>query len=160
MVTQEERHQNMVRGREEKPEAAAFAARAAVIEGTREDRVKCTFCNKPGHAVEHCFKRTGQYPEWWFDNPGRGRGGRGRGGTGRGGGTSRGRGRASVHAMQAAESFEEAAVMRVGTSAAMQKPTLTDEQWQQLIKMLDNSKIAPHVENLTGPTYEDADWSG
>ncbi|CAH9076259.1 unnamed protein product [Cuscuta europaea] len=155
MVTQEERHRNMVKGREEKPEAVAFAVRMASNNAGREEKIKCTYCNKVGHEVENCFKKSGRYPEWWFDNPGRGRGGRG-GRTGSG----RGRGRPVAHAVQIGEPRDEGQSKVDEKQGVTYAPGFTSEQWKSLLKLGGNCKSSSVEEKLSGPTFEDADWSG
>ncbi|CAH9123281.1 unnamed protein product [Cuscuta epithymum] len=162
MVVQEERHQNMTKGRSDTPETVAFATRVTPTAGGRDERNTCSYCHKQGHDVENCFRRTGNYPEWWHDNPGRGRGARGRGNTGRGGSgrTGRGNGRGSAQAMHVGQYRDEGADAFDTKGGTLHKPEFTDEQWNTLIKLLENSKVNSSEEKLTGPTYEDADWSG
>ncbi|CAH9093659.1 unnamed protein product [Cuscuta europaea] len=168
LVVQEERHQNLTRGNEDKPEAVVFAARSGPAAG-REDRVKCTFCHKTGHEIENCFRRTGVYPDWWHDNLGRSgtgtsRGGRGRTGPSRGGpgrgNSGRSAGRGGVQAMHVGEYQPESQMMQGGKEITLHKPGFTDEQWQTFIKLMENCKATSSEEKLSGPTYEDADWSG
>ncbi|CAH9121015.1 unnamed protein product [Cuscuta epithymum] len=163
-VIQEERLQNLTKGKEEKPEVVAFAARTTTNVGAREEKVKCTFCHKTGHEVENCFRRTGNYPDWWYENAGRGRGGRSRGGPSRGGqgrgGTGRTHGRGAVQAMHVGEYRDDGPVMHEPKEAVLHKPEITNEQWQYFLKLMEKCKTTSSEEKLTGPTYEDADWSG
>ncbi|CAH9132740.1 unnamed protein product [Cuscuta epithymum] len=164
LVTQEERLQNLTRGKEEKTEAMAFATRTTSNLDEKEGKIKCTFCHKTGHEAENCFRRTGNYPDWWYENPGRGRGERSRGGPSRGGHgrgrSGRGGGRSGVHAMHVGEYRDGEPVMHEKKNVVMHKPEFTDEQWQTLMKLMEKSKNNSSEEKLTGPTYEDADWSG
>ncbi|CAH9107151.1 unnamed protein product [Cuscuta epithymum] len=166
MVVQEERHQNITKGRNEKPEAVAFATRTTLTSfptaGGKDERSKCSYCHKPGHDIENCFRRTGIYPEWWQDNPGRGRGAKGRGGTGRGscGRSGRGVGRGNVQAMHVGECRDDGADKHEVKGGSLHKPGFTDEQWQTLMKWMENCKGNSSEEKLIGPAYEDADWSG
>ncbi|CAH9135904.1 unnamed protein product [Cuscuta epithymum] len=163
MVVQEERHQNMTRGREGKQEVVAFATRTGPVVG-KDERVRCTYCQKSGHDFDNCFRRTGNYPEWWYENPGRARGGRERGGSGRGspgrGGSSRGAGRGTAHAMHVGEYQADNTSAQGVKEVVLHKPGFTDEQWQTFIKLMENCKATSSGEKLSGPTYEDADWSG
>ncbi|CAH9092871.1 unnamed protein product [Cuscuta epithymum] len=43
---------------------------------------------------------------------------------------------------------------------AAHRPGFTDAQWQTFLKMLETCKMTASEEKLSGPTYEDADWSG
>ncbi|CAH9090400.1 unnamed protein product [Cuscuta epithymum] len=155
MFTQEERHRNMMRGREERTDAVAFATGPSSFPVRSEQKVVCTFCKKPGHEIDQCFKRTGKYPDWWYDNPGKGRGGRGRG-------AGRGRGKAVANAV----CFDESPgsnVSQVGTQASniSQPSCFSDEQWRGFLQLMETCKASSvSAEKLTGPAYEDADWSG
>ncbi|CAH9094772.1 unnamed protein product [Cuscuta epithymum] len=163
MIVQEERLQSLTRGREQKHEAVAFVARTGPT-GGKDEREKCSYCQKFGHDFDNCFRRTGNYPEWWYENPGRARGGRGRGGSSRGGagrgGTGRGTGRGTAHAMHVGELQGDGTPAQGTKEMVLHKPGFTDEQWQVLIKLMENCKTSSSGEKLTGPTYEDADWSG
>ncbi|CAH9105058.1 unnamed protein product, partial [Cuscuta europaea] len=143
-VTQEERHRNMIRGREERTQVMAHATRTG---DGRDEKLKCTFCHKTGHEVDNCFKKTGRYPEWWYDNPGRGRGiGRGKEHSGPG----RGRGKAVAHAV-----IGEASEEKHGEGVIQNKVAgLSDEQWKVLLQLVENSKAACSGEKLSGMPYE------
>ncbi|CAH9079515.1 unnamed protein product [Cuscuta epithymum] len=165
MVIQEERHQNLMRGREDKGEAVVFAARTgpAGPGAGKEERGKCSYCHKPGHEIENCFRRTGIYPDWWHENPGRARGGRTRGGPSRGGssgrgGTGRGTGRGGAQAMHVGDIQPDSSPTQ--RTEAVHKPGFTEAQWQTFLKMMENCKIPALEDKISGPTYEDADWSG
>ncbi|CAH9100526.1 unnamed protein product [Cuscuta epithymum] len=47
-----------------------------------------------------------------------------------------------------------------GKETTMHKPGFTDEQWHMFVKLMENCKATSTEEKLSGPTYEDADWSG
>ncbi|CAH9085933.1 unnamed protein product [Cuscuta epithymum] len=150
-VTQEERTRNVIKGREERTEVMALAARTG---DGRDEKIKCTYCHKTGHDVDNCFKKTGRYPEWWYDNPGRGRGsGRGKERSGPG----RGRGKAVAHAAMIGEAYEEK--HREGAEQNTVSG-LSDEQWKVLLQLVEKSKATSSGDKLSGPTFEDADWSG
>ncbi|CAH9116970.1 unnamed protein product [Cuscuta epithymum] len=152
IMVQEERLRNMTCQPQEKVDVVAFATRTGTSSATRDDKIICTFCKKPGHGIENCFKRTGNYPEWWYDNPGKGKGARGRGGAGRG----RGRGVANaVHT----EGGDEVYVLPPGNATVGQAPTFSTDQWTKLLQLMEQCKTAPH-DKASGLTFEDADWSG
>ncbi|CAH9093344.1 unnamed protein product [Cuscuta epithymum] len=155
MMVQEERLRNMTRGREEKQDAMALAARTAPANG-KDERVRCSYCQKPGHDYDNCFRRTGNYPEWWHENPGKGRGGRGRGGTRRGG-SGRGSGQGTAHAMHVGE-YQGGEESAQGTKeTALHVPGFTKEQWQTFLKLMENCKNAPVGEKLSGMKL-DSEW--
>ncbi|CAH9103332.1 unnamed protein product [Cuscuta epithymum] len=145
VIVQEERHRNMTCGKEEKPEAAAFAVRQSVPIQDGEQKLVCGYCKKNGHDTEHCFKRTEKYPEWWFDNPGRGHGGRGRG-------AGRGRGRTVANAIQSGpeEAVKQSKEDKVDFSASRVPPMFTEEQWRVLVKAMENFQVTSPNEKLTG----------
>ncbi|KAH9705236.1 retrovirus-related pol polyprotein from transposon RE1 [Citrus sinensis] len=70
IVIQEEQVQSMTRAKEERSEPVAFAVQAA--QGSHDNRDKtsvlCTHCNKTGHEASSCFQLIG-YPEWWGERP-------------------------------------------------------------------------------------------
>ncbi|VFR00855.1 unnamed protein product [Cuscuta campestris] len=81
LITQEEHHHSIVRARNDRTDAMAFAV-------TRPpppppNTYQCTHCGKSGHTVDRCYMLIG------FPNGGRG----GRGGRGGCGSTTRGKGR-------------------------------------------------------------------
>ncbi|CAH9119055.1 unnamed protein product [Cuscuta epithymum] len=147
MVIQEERHKNLTH---ERTEAMALAAQMPLPRSIR-DKLVCTFCKKKGHTVDNCFKKTGNYPEWWVNNPGRGRG---RDGDGSG----RRADKAAAHAVgTVADVIPEVQGIAPGSQHG---PMISNEQWTQFLNMLNNCKVTNTTEKLSGPTYEDADWSG
>ncbi|CAH9136196.1 unnamed protein product [Cuscuta epithymum] len=124
----------MIRGREEKPEVTAFVVRQSAPTQDGEQKLVCGYCKKNGHDTDHCFKRIGKYPEWWFDNLGRGRGGRGRG-------AGRGRGRAVANAVTHTGPEDTAAQPnedKAESSASRVPPMFTNEQWRVLVKAVEN----------------------
>ncbi|CAH9096044.1 unnamed protein product [Cuscuta epithymum] len=164
MMVQEERLWNMTRGREENHDAMALAARTGITP-RKEERMKCSYCQKPGHDYDNFFRRTGNYPDWWHENPGRARGGKGRGGPNREGtghgGLGRGYGRGIAHAMHMGEVQGDAAPAQGTKETTMHAPGFSNEQWQTFLKIMESCKNSSSSgEKLSGPTYEDADWSG
>ncbi|RAL38922.1 hypothetical protein DM860_015283 [Cuscuta australis] len=98
LVVQEERHKNIVRGRDDRTDVVAFAMQRPSAPLTRGDPplYSCTHCGKDGHSKERCYQLHGYPPP-----KGRGRGGfsgrsngsgRGLGRGAAGGGSSAGRG--------------------------------------------------------------------
>ncbi|CAH9063368.1 unnamed protein product [Cuscuta epithymum] len=152
LVVQEERHRNVTRTPENSDNAVAFAIRPSRSFTTDKEKLFYTHCKKDNHDFKHCFKLSGNYPEWWFAN----KGGRGRGSSP---GTGRGRGgptTVTAHAVQVNESptCSSAPIERASL------PMLSDAQWSDFLKMLQNGKNSFSTEKLTGPRFEDADWSG
>ncbi|VFQ96986.1 unnamed protein product [Cuscuta campestris] len=79
LVVQEERHKSIVRSRDDRTDAVAFAMQRPTPRVPRGDppHYSCTHCGKDGHSVDHCYQLHGYPP----------RKGRGRGSpSGRGGG--------------------------------------------------------------------------
>lgn len=81
MVTQEKRHQTIVRDRDDTTEALSFAVpntllpRLAAPSSSSYGSLLCTYCSKSGHDFDHCYQRLG-YPS----SRGRGQGRHCRGG--------------------------------------------------------------------------------
>ncbi|CAH9074463.1 unnamed protein product [Cuscuta epithymum] len=69
-------------------------------------------------------------------------------------------GRGTAHAMHVGEYREAKPVLHENKETNMHKPGFTDEQWQSFLKLMEKCKTTPTKEKLTGPTYEDANWSG
>ncbi|CAH9094769.1 unnamed protein product [Cuscuta epithymum] len=77
------------------------------------------------------------------------------------GSTGRGRGRmAGCHALHVGDGRKELAAPQESSNAVLHKPGFTDEEWQTLLKLMEKCKTTPTEEKLSGPTYEDTDWSG
>ncbi|CAN7135355.1 unnamed protein product [Brassica rapa subsp. narinosa] len=72
---------------------------------------------------------------------------RGRGGSGRGRGGNAGRGRGTAHAAHATSS------QGAGSS------DLTPEQWRAISQIINDGKSSAQSEKLSGPFFEDSDWS-
>lgn len=80
MIICQERHALIARGKDERTEAVAFAARTI-----DKSLIVYTMCTKTSHSVSECFQILG-YLEWWSDrakNSGQNCGGCGRHGNGR-----------------------------------------------------------------------------
>ncbi|XP_045811171.1 uncharacterized protein LOC123905559 [Trifolium pratense] len=159
LVVQEERHKTMTKGREARNEAVAFAVRGGSSNrgGAKgySDKTSCSHCGKP-HEVSNCFKIIG-YPEWW--NNGRGNGkntGKGKSNFGVGKGSP---GVANA-AQSATPSFSASPVLTTQDKNVV-GPTLTDDQWNTVLNMLKSLNNKPSSnEKLSGPHFEDGDWSG
>ncbi|CAH9123601.1 unnamed protein product, partial [Cuscuta epithymum] len=142
LVVQEERHRYVTRAQENSNDAVAFAIRPSRSFTTDREKLFCTHCKKDNHDIKHCFKLSGNYPEWWFTN----KGGRGRGyslgtGRGRGGPTS-----VTAHAVQ----VNEAPTCSSAPIDRASLPMLYDAQWSDFLKMLQNGKNSFSTEKLTG----------
>jgi hypothetical protein len=93
----------------------------------------CTHCGKIGHEISRCFEIIG-YPEGWA------RGGRGMC-CGRGGGRSKGRGRASAHAVRGNNSCAEPQGF-TGDVSQQKILGLTEVQMKHIISILNSSSGA------------------
>ncbi|CAH9073049.1 unnamed protein product [Cuscuta europaea] len=131
MVGQEERHKKLIRGRENKDEVVGFSVQREG--GSKfEGKITCSFCKKDGHEVGNCFKRTGKYLEWWFDNSGRRRG-KPRGTNGRE------RGKAVAHVVQ----IDDINVENNNQGSApgnVATPGITAEQWKSFLDPINQCK--------------------
>ncbi|XP_056691695.1 uncharacterized protein [Spinacia oleracea] len=77
LVTQEERHRNIVRARDVKTEATSFAVQASPTSESASRPITnpplhCTYCDRNGHEYEFCYKRIG-FPQGGTRGRGRGR---------------------------------------------------------------------------------------
>ncbi|RAL47197.1 hypothetical protein DM860_017012 [Cuscuta australis] len=125
LIVQEERHKSIVRGRDDRTDALAFAMQRPAPTMGRGDppNYSCTHCGKDGHSVDRCYQLHG-YP------PGKGRGGRGGGRTPSGGSSAPGRG--TGRGVGSATGGANAAT----NSNAL---GLTPDQMTRLLSMLDVS---------------------
>ncbi|KAL0733144.1 hypothetical protein Bca4012_009354 [Brassica carinata] len=156
-VIREEQHHLTVRSQEVKNEAIGFnvktetptqqslvAAANASRPRDRSDPPRfCTHCNKKGHDVSECFSIHG-YPDWYVEQyPSEVRGSSSRGGRS----TQRGRGRVNV-------------ARNTSVTGAENSSTLpTSDQVAALINLLQNQQTKLTTDRLSGPFYEDPDWS-
>ncbi|XP_074305481.1 uncharacterized protein LOC141640672 isoform X2 [Silene latifolia] len=161
LATQEECHKTIVRDRDDKTEAMSFSVQASSSSTSPPSVVPtssltCTYCTKPGHDYERCYQQIG-YPT-------RGRG-RGRSGRGRGSFSS-GRGQQQQHAQPATQpatantvhaTRPEAPIVAASSASSSDVPALSSDQVQQLLTLLDNNFPSS---KLSGPQFEDADWTG
>ncbi|XP_074307590.1 uncharacterized protein LOC141642613 [Silene latifolia] len=149
LMLREQRHRAVTKVKEEINEAAmAVKTTGGGVRGTVPDAsheqgeqppLHCTFCNKDYHTEESCWEKHGY--------PSRGRGRGRRGGRGRGG-----RGRGNTFQVANAASTTNNDAQKQGQSA------LTSDEVVALRGLLGNKTEASH--KLTGPVYEDADWTG
>ncbi|KAL9226195.1 hypothetical protein vseg_002035 [Gypsophila vaccaria] len=108
----------------------------------------CTHCGKTGRDYDHCYQRIG-YPAQ----------GRGRGRFSRDSGSHMaGRGHPQSVIAHAAQTSR----MDTPNTSSSSPPMavilgLSSEKVQQLITLLDNASASS---KLSGPQFEDADWSG
>ncbi|KAH9705237.1 retrovirus-related pol polyprotein from transposon RE1 [Citrus sinensis] len=117
IVIQEEQVQSMTRAKEERSEPVAFAVQAA--QGSHDNRDKtsvlCTHCNKTGHEASSCFQLIG-YPEWWGERPK----------------ATRNAGRVATGSNNPSGELTE--------SAASGLSSLSSEQWNTLLNLLNSKK--------------------
>ncbi|KAI9383496.1 hypothetical protein POPTR_013G092801v4 [Populus trichocarpa] len=156
-LVQEERVRIISRGKEERDEVMSFAVQAEFKSRNKNEgkdkNVVCNHCNRTRHESDSCFQLIG-YPDWWGDRArgtGRGKGGqRGMTPVGRGRGglvTPVGRGRGGL---------VKANATQVSYTDRSDTNGLSDEQWQTLLNILNNTKTGA-TEKLTGPHFEDGD---
>ncbi|WVZ16526.1 hypothetical protein V8G54_009508 [Vigna mungo] len=116
----------------------------------------CSYCGKAGYDAKNCFQVIG-YPEWWSDRP------RNEGGTNNKNqhrnGISTGRGKGGVARANATNVVGNHVTRCDPEPGKSELPGLSNEQWQTLVEMLNNRKTCEN-EKMTGPHFEDADWSG
>ncbi|XP_056844302.1 uncharacterized protein LOC108834036 [Raphanus sativus] len=156
-VIRAEQHLNNMRSVDVKQDAIGFSVKSdstvpasspsvsATPYRNRDANRSCTHCKRTGHEASECFLLHG-YPEWFLEQQ-RSRGTSGPSNRGRGGRLStsggRGRGRAT----------SAAAVNTAPTS------TTTSDQISALINLLQTQQNQLSVDRLSGPFYEDPDWS-
>ncbi|XP_057991716.1 uncharacterized protein LOC131173403 [Hevea brasiliensis] len=158
MVVQQERVRTMTRTKEERGNPMSFAIRAGSRNsgGDKDKSSICSNCNREGHDAESCFQLIG-YPEWWGNRPRGTSAGRGSGQKrGNGAGRSKG-GVACANGTQATRVDGGRGIVtdsdRKGLSG------LNEEQWAALLGMLNSCQNGGN-ERLTGPKFEEPDWSG
>ncbi|KAJ1399327.1 Retrotransposon gag domain [Sesbania bispinosa] len=159
MVATEETHKSLARTRDERADAVSFAAQTTPHTKSGQtrggDRGACTVCGKHGHEAHACFEIIG-YPDWWIS----GKNGRG---AGRGNRGARNKVTGGGGVADERDSF----------------PGLSTDQWSALMNILNSHKPTSSTEKLigkqvnnswlldtgasnhmTGPHFEDSDWSG
>uniref|UniRef100_A0A6V7QVB5 Retrotransposon Copia-like N-terminal domain-containing protein n=1 Tax=Ananas comosus var. bracteatus TaxID=296719 RepID=A0A6V7QVB5_ANACO len=157
MVTQEERQRMVANGRDDRVDAAAFFANSSgkgSAKPTQGHRLKCDHCQKIGHDRESCWELNG-YPENW--EPRRGSRGR-RGGRSAGGVHDAGRSSQQwttrlvviAHSAQAIDPLQ---------SSTQMTPSFTNEQYQQLLALLNYQRKSPEQMSGKNFTHKDTvDW--
>ncbi|KAK8945059.1 hypothetical protein KSP39_PZI008421 [Platanthera zijinensis] len=155
ILVQEERVKTVVRGREDRGDMMALTARASRVLVDNKDKTNlvCSHCNRTGHETNTCFALHG-YPERWGDRP-RSEGKTSGMGRSRGRSTHRG-GRGGTHRVNAVAAAAVTSGSEGDVSNSHSLPGLNNEQWQTLLTLLNGSKST----QMTGPHFEDADWSG
>uniref|UniRef100_A0A1J3J8B5 Retrotransposon Copia-like N-terminal domain-containing protein n=1 Tax=Noccaea caerulescens TaxID=107243 RepID=A0A1J3J8B5_NOCCA len=162
-VIREEQNLNIARSKEvEQTDTMGFSVHAkasphvAAVSGSRfrnRSTLSCTHCRRQGHEMTECFLIHG-YPDWYYEQNRGGsknadnrdtrtmvdphtvqRGGRPLRGVGRG------RGRAN-------------------NARAASTSTTSNDQIAQLISLLHSQRPNTSSEKLSGPFFEDFDWSG
>ncbi|VFQ79417.1 unnamed protein product [Cuscuta campestris] len=147
LIVQEERHKNIVHGRDDRTDAVAFAMQRPITSTGRGDPplYSCTHCGKDGHSKDRCYQLHG-YP------PGKGRG---RGGvSGRGGSSGRGVSRGSSGGTPAVRGAgtPTGGAHAVGGGPSMNSSPLglTSDQFSRLLSMLDTSSTEKAAGGSTG----------
>ncbi|KAL1213809.1 hypothetical protein V5N11_009986 [Cardamine amara subsp. amara] len=152
LIQQEEKHQSIARASDIRPNAVGFSAQISSPNTSHVSRGRpsftCTHCGKSGHEISRCYQLIG-YPDV-SSLAGRGRG-KGRG-KGRGHGVSFAAGRANSAQLTAGVSASPHTL----TSLDREGLSLSDSQWEQLVNLL---RTPAPLSRLSGPVYEDADWS-
>ncbi|XP_048499977.1 uncharacterized protein LOC104894455 isoform X1 [Beta vulgaris subsp. vulgaris] len=130
-----------------RPDAVGFAAVSRPSPSVSDEPRVCSYCGRQGHVKDRCYQLHG-FPDK--------RGGRGK--NVRGGRSSRG---GSVFAGSTSGGSRTASgSAEVTESDRRSAPTLTDDQWQQLLSSLKGSTVSSSTEKLSGPHFEEPDWSG
>ncbi|XP_056847994.1 uncharacterized protein LOC130498558 [Raphanus sativus] len=151
-VIRAEQHLQTMRATESKQDIVGFSAKtkspvstnhsptAAAINSfrSRDPNRFCTHCNRKGHEASECFLLHG-YPDWFNEQQQR------MGQSSTRGGRGRGRGRANTSRT---------------TPATPTGTSLQSDQITALINLLQNQQTQLSTDKMTGPFYEDADWSG
>ena len=135
ILIHEERVKTIARGKDDRGEIMALATRTRP-DGKNKSSLLCSHCNRMGHEYETCFALCG-YPEWWGDRPrsdGQGTG-RERGQTNT---WNSGRGNRGTHRANAAQASSVATDVEPDAKSPL--PGLNSEQWQNLLKLLSESK--------------------
>ncbi|XP_021735390.1 uncharacterized protein LOC110702054 [Chenopodium quinoa] len=162
LATQEERHKDIIRARDDKTDAMSFAVQAATHTPSKQSippaitPMVCTHCGRQGHEVQFCYQLHG-YPS---NSRGRGRGrgsGRGRGGGQAGRGLGSSSNAVAHNAMSSTPRRGDNNNSSSSTAASVTSlPGLNAEQMQRLLTLLDTSSTN---DKLNGPHYEDGYWS-
>ncbi|XP_026421774.1 uncharacterized protein LOC113317865 [Papaver somniferum] len=166
LVVQEERHHTIARTRDVRVEAVGFAVQApkatkgptSRMSITSVDKPTCKNCGKSGHETVNYFKLVG-YPDWWLEKHGKGNGGRAYQGSNNSQGKTRfAVANATIFPTSGGENFSGISLSTQDRAALMN--TLTDSQLTAIANVLNSSNKESSKGNLTGPHYEDLDWSG
>ncbi|PIM97517.1 hypothetical protein CDL12_30013 [Handroanthus impetiginosus] len=165
MVAQEERHKMVSRGHEEKGRVVAFAAQnLGKFKGkgsgssNQKQQLFCSNCNKSGHDVSQCYKIIGYPAEWGQRRKGTDHGKR------QNEGPNFSHGHSAHHATHqsggapASSTNSGSNTIGLGGNNSVSVPGLTSEQITALLSLLETSK--PGAETLSGPHFEESDWSG
>ncbi|VFQ93733.1 unnamed protein product [Cuscuta campestris] len=144
LVAREERHRSIVRARDDRTDAMAFA----VGRPPPPAQYQCTHCGKTGHTVDRCYQIIGF--------PAGGRGGRGGGRTGRGGRTggrgTKGSGGTANEGTASAAAVEVSSAVHSGEAT----PTsLSSDQVTRLLSMLIPSSSHMSLNGMPQSTSQD-----
>ncbi|XP_010487860.1 PREDICTED: uncharacterized protein LOC104765791 [Camelina sativa] len=140
-------------------EASSFVTRSRLSSNfsqgnnkNRERSLLCSHCGRSGHRKDYCWELVG-YPEWWSD---RNKGGRG---SVRGGRSSpSGRAGRGSNFVASGRGRGYATVAHATSPHASTYPVFTSEQWQAISTMA-LEKTSQNTDKLSGPFFEDSDWS-
>ncbi|WZY84635.1 hypothetical protein YC2023_031019 [Brassica napus] len=116
--------------------------------GNRDWSRQCTVCGRKGQEASACFRVIG-YPEWY---PDKARNKTAPAGRDRGNGP-----RANSTQIVNANLASASSNVAVTDTDCQGLSGITDEQWQLIQRVINGSKP---TERLSGPHFEDADWSG
>uniref|UniRef100_A0A1J3CZ11 Retrotransposon Copia-like N-terminal domain-containing protein n=1 Tax=Noccaea caerulescens TaxID=107243 RepID=A0A1J3CZ11_NOCCA len=167
VLRQEEDLKTSSRTVDETTDVSAYAVqtRSRVQQPRNDERDRstlCKHCNRSGHASDSCFAVVG-YPEWWADRPRtRTVQGRGRGGGFSSANPGRGRGVNCANAVQVPQIPPATQANYVLTDRDRDGVHgLNDAQWRALMNLLNtDNRTSTATEKLSGPCFEDGDWSG
>ncbi|XP_017415208.2 uncharacterized protein LOC108326303 isoform X5 [Vigna angularis] len=156
-MVQEERVRTITRSKEERGMIVGMVVqtetKGKLRNEVKEKSIVCTHCGRTGHDKRNCFEIIG-YPDWWGERP-------------RNENKSGGRHQQRTTFFRGKGVTPRVNIAHTSTSSSdsksdTKKPEvagLSNEQWEILATML-NSHKANTTEKMTGPHFEDADWSG
>ncbi|XP_045809428.1 uncharacterized protein LOC123903828 [Trifolium pratense] len=161
MVVQEERVGVMTRGKEERGDPIAFAVKSGRTSSWEKkphtgSEKPCSHCKREGHDIDSCFEIVG-YPEWWGDRPQSDGRVNGRGKHVHRSLSGAGKGRGNNAKVNMAQVVDDTEAMANEDDQVL--PGLSSKQWNAILKAVNAQKGGTST-RLTGPHFEDDDWSG